>query len=67
MGRSGCSAWIEGGGRQVGPLGYYSVRPDLNPPDMTAWCVQRAFPRKYVNEASSVLIVGNLGTAQWPG
>jgi hypothetical protein len=55
------------GGRQVGPLGYYSVRNDLNPPDMTAWAVMRAVPRKHVPEASARIVVGNLGTAAWPG
>jgi hypothetical protein len=55
------------GGRQVGPIGYYSVRGDLNPPDMTAWAVQRAVPRKHVPEASARIVVGNLGTAAWPG
>jgi hypothetical protein len=53
------------GGRELGPVGYYEAR--MNPPDLTAWAVQRAFPRKYVPESSSVLVVGNLGTAQWPG
>lgn len=53
------------GGRQLGPLGYYEAR--MNPPDMTAWCVQRTVPRKIVPESSAVLTVGNLGTAAWPG
>lgn len=45
------------GGNQYGPIGYYSGRPDLNPPDITAWAVARCFPRKHVPESTAVLTV----------
>jgi hypothetical protein len=45
------------GGEQFGPLGYYTGRPDLNPPDVTGWGVARCFPRKHVPEATAVLTV----------
>ncbi len=45
------------GGQQYGPIGYYTGRPDLNPPDVTAWGVARGFPRKHVPEATAVLTV----------
>jgi hypothetical protein len=43
------------GGEQYGPVGYYSGRADLNPPDVTAWAVAKAFPRKHVPEATAIL------------
>jgi hypothetical protein len=42
-------------GEQYGPLGYYTAREDLNPPDVTAWAVARCFPRKHLPEATAVL------------
>jgi hypothetical protein len=45
-------------GDAYGPVGYYTGRPDLNPPDAVAWGVCRCFPRKYLPEASAVLTVG---------
>jgi hypothetical protein len=44
-------------GMAYGPIGYYTGRPDLNPPDAVAWAVQRCMPRKHVPEASAVLTV----------
>lgn len=38
-----------------GPIGYYTGREDLNPPDVVAWAVAKAFPRKFVPEATAVL------------
>lgn len=43
------------GGDRVGPLAYYTGRQDLNPPDLTAWGVAKAFPRKHIPEATAVL------------
>lgn len=43
------------GGEQFGPVAYFTGRNDLNPPDMTAWGVAKAFPRKHVPEATAVL------------
>jgi len=45
------------GGEQFGPVGYYTGRPDLNPPDVRAWAVARGFPRKHRATASAVLTV----------
>jgi hypothetical protein len=44
------------GGEQYGPVGYYTGRADLNPPDVTAWACAKAFPRKFVPEATAVLL-----------
>jgi hypothetical protein len=41
-----------------GPLSYITGRPDLNPPNITYWAVQRGFPRKHVLQANAVLTVG---------
>ncbi|MGH9763687.1 MAG: major capsid protein [Blastocatellia bacterium] len=46
-------------GEQFGPIGYYTARDDMNPPDVTAWGVARGFPRKHVPEVTAVLTVGN--------
>lgn len=46
------------GGEQFGPVGYYTGRADLNPPDVVGWAVSRAFPRKHQPEATAVLTVG---------
>jgi hypothetical protein len=43
------------GGDQYGPIAYYAGRPDLNPPDVSAWAVARCFPRKFVPECTAVL------------
>ncbi len=45
------------GGEQFGPIAYYSGRADLNPPDMVAWAAAKAFPRKFIPEATAVLTV----------
>ena len=47
------------GGEQYGPVGYYTGREDLNPPDVTAWAVARGFPRKHVPESTGALTVGS--------
>jgi hypothetical protein len=47
-----------GGGEQYGPIGYYTGRDDLNPPDVVGWAVARGFPRKHSIESTSVLTVG---------
>jgi hypothetical protein len=50
---------VEGlAGDQRGPVAYYTAPPDLNPPQITAWAVSKAFARKSVPEATGVLIVG---------
>jgi hypothetical protein len=42
-----------------GPVAYYApVSHDWNPPGYIAWAVAKAFPRKFVPEASAVLTVG---------
>ena len=43
------------GGEVFGPIGYYTGRDDLNPPDITAWAVARGFPRKHIREATAVI------------
>lgn len=45
------------GGEQFGPIGYYTARADLNPPDVVGWGVARCFPRKHIPEATAVLTV----------
>lgn len=42
-------------GGQYGPIGYWTRRDDLNPPDIVAWAVSKSFPRKFVPEATAVL------------
>ena len=42
----------------VGPLSYATFPPNLNPPNITYWAVQRCFPRKHVLQANAVLTVG---------
>jgi hypothetical protein len=46
------------GGRQYGPLAFYTGRQDLNPPDVVSWAVAKSFPRKFVPESTAVLTVG---------
>jgi hypothetical protein len=46
------------GGEAFGPISYYtSKNVDLNEPGAIAWAVARAWPRRYVPEASAVLTV----------
>jgi hypothetical protein len=41
---------------QYGPIAYYTPASlDLNPPGVVAWGVAKAFPRKFVPEATAVL------------
>jgi hypothetical protein len=45
-------------GERFGPVGYWSASDaDLNPPGVTAWAVQRAYPRKKQAEAQAILTV----------
>lgn len=46
----------DGINNQYGPLAYWTGRPDLNPPDITAWGVCKGFARKHVPEATAVLL-----------
>lgn len=42
-----------------GPVAYYTPQShDANPPGWNVWAVARAFPRKFVPEATAVLTVG---------
>jgi hypothetical protein len=43
------------GGERVGPVGYATVKPDLNPPNARLWAVQRGFPM--LNDKSSTAIL----------
>lgn len=43
------------GGPQQGPIGYATGQPDLNPPNVTLWGVQRGFPRKHRLQSTAVL------------
>jgi hypothetical protein len=56
---AGASSMVGGGlpADAFGPIGYFTARPDLNPPDVVCWAVARAFPRKFVPEATAVLTV----------
>ncbi|MCW5936735.1 MAG: major capsid protein [Fimbriimonadaceae bacterium] len=36
-----------------GPVGYGTGSPDLNPPNITLWGVQRGFPRKHMETATA--------------
>lgn len=45
--------------RAVGPVAYAAPTTiDLNPPGMTGWAVQRAFPRKWDKLATGILDIG---------
>jgi hypothetical protein len=44
-------------GGMYGPVGYYTGRPTLNPPDLTGWAVSRSFPRKHNDFCSAVLTI----------
>jgi hypothetical protein len=46
-------------GARRGPLGFATVQPELNPPDITYWGVQSAFPRKKMLQVNAVLDVGS--------
>jgi len=41
-----------------GPLGYATIKPDLNPPGVTHWGVARGFPRKHRLQQNACLTVG---------
>jgi hypothetical protein len=56
---NGLTGAVDGlGGDQRGPVAYYTAPADLNPPQVTAWAVAKAFPRKSIPEATAVLVVG---------
>jgi hypothetical protein len=46
-------------GPRRGPISYATVPPDLNPPNITLWGVDRGFPRKRQLQANAVLTVGS--------
>lgn len=48
------------GGPQLGPIAYPTADGDLNPPQITAWAVQRGFPRKHLLQATACLSVGTV-------
>lgn len=43
-----------------GPIGYATVPPDLNPPNVTLWGVARGWPRKHYLQHNAVLDVGTV-------
>jgi hypothetical protein len=50
------------GGPQYGPVAYATpANPQLNPPGIVYWGVQRGFPRKHLLQSSAVLTVGSYG------
>lgn len=55
------------GANAVGPISYATFPPNLNPPEITYWAVQRCFPRKHVLQANACITVGSfadpIGTA----
>jgi len=57
VGGMGSNQMVIGGfsGPQEGPVGYAIGSPDLNPPDITVWAVQRGFPRKHMETATARL------------
>lgn len=46
-------------GESFGPIAYYTSKNDMNPPGITAWGVQRGFPRKHRETCTAVLTVGS--------
>lgn len=47
------------GGPQYGPVAYATpANPQMNPPGIVYWGVQRGFPRKHLLQSSAVLTVG---------
>jgi hypothetical protein len=50
------------GGPQEGPVAYATAaNPQLNPPGIVYWGVQRGFPRRHLLQCSAVLTVGTYG------
>lgn len=46
------------GGEQYGPVAYFAPQShDLNPPGVIAWACAKAWPRKFLEEATAVLTV----------
>jgi hypothetical protein len=53
---------------EYGPISYATpTSPDLNPPGITAWGVGRNWPRKWVQQSTAVLTVGQFGDTLAPG
>lgn len=48
------------GGPQLGPIAYATGDPNLNPPQITYWGVQRGFTRKHQPQATACLSVGTV-------
>jgi hypothetical protein len=46
------------GGAQRGPISYMTFPPDLNPPQVTLWAADVAFPRKHMPQYNAMLNVG---------
>jgi hypothetical protein len=49
-----------------GPVSYATVPPDLNPPQVTLWAVDRGFPRKHAEWKSAVLTASTTVTDPLP-
>jgi hypothetical protein len=45
-------------GAQRGPISYMTFPPDLNPPNVTLWAADVAFPRRHIPAYSAMLNVG---------
>lgn len=45
------------GGRQYGPVSYWTSNDDLNSPNLIGWAVTRGFPRKHRKTCTAVLTV----------
>ena len=55
-------AAVVGGGlpeARRGPIGYMTFPPDLNPPNVTVWGVDCAFPRRHMPAANAHMTVGS--------
>lgn len=56
----GSALGMEGfSGESFGPISYWTGNPDLNPPEIKAWCITRGFPRRLRETCTSVLTVGS--------
>lgn len=45
------------GGEGFGPIGYFTGKSDMNPPNVTGWAVQRCMPRRFRKTCTRVLLV----------
>lgn len=48
---------------QRGPFGFATIPPDLNPPNVSMWVVDRGFPRKHRLSATAVIDCGPIAEA----